>query len=364
MVDDSELHGFVARIQQALNQPIPIADYMVTSGGSIGVAVYPIDATDSETLISRADMAMYRAKNDLHQTVWFYESSLDQNIRERRALGDDLKQAMATRQLSLHYQVQTVVATGEVSGYEALLRWDHPTRGHVPPLEILDLADENGLIIQLGEWVLEQACRTAAGWEGNICVAVNMSASQFLEPGFAGTVKAVLARTGLPASRLVIEITEETVQRDRVRALGMAQKVHALGVRFALDQFGGKGSVLSALCDFPFDKIKLDRLVMQQVATDPKVAELVRAVTIAGHVLHMSVLVQGIETGDQLALAYSEGCDEGQGYLIGPPGNGIVALAARPVGAADSPRGLAGQKSRRFYSSAYFVPRFESSGIL
>ena len=364
MVDDRELHGFVKRIQQALNQPIQIDDYMVTSGGSIGVAVYPIDASDGETLISRADMAMYRAKSDLHQNVWFYESSLDQNVRERRALCEDLKQAMAKQQLSLHYQVQTVVATGEVSGYEALLRWNHPTRGSVPPLEILELADESGLIIQLGEWVLEHACQAAAGWEGNICVAVNMSASQFLEPRFVETVRGVLERTGLPASRLVIEITEGTVQRDRTRALLMAQKLHALGVRFALDQFGGENSVLAALCDFPFDKIKLDRLVMQQVTTDPRVAELVRAVTIAGHALHISVLVQGIETGDQLALVYSEGCDEGQGYLLGAPGQTITGAAVRHVGGGQTPRlQQAGQKSRRFHSSPYFVPRFESSGI-
>jgi len=354
MVDDGELHGFVDRIQLALNEPIPIENYTVASGGSIGVAVYPTDGTDCETLISRADLAMYRAKIDLHQTVWFYESSLDQNVRERRALGEDLKRAMAEGQLSLFYQVQTVVATGKVAGYEALLRWDHPTRGSVPPLEILDLADENGLVIQLGEWVLEQACRTALGWDSDICVAVNMSAAQFLEPRFAETVQAVLERTGLPAGRLMIELTEETVQCDHPRALTMARRVHDLGVRLALDQFGGKHSVLSALSDFPFDKIKLDRLVMQRAETDPSIAELVRAVTIAGHALHMSVLVQGIETGAHLALVSSGGCDEGQGFLFGTPMRTIMSEMA-PAGNKEDLRGV--------QSAPHFIPRFESSGI-
>ncbi len=327
--DREELQGFVKRIQQALNQPIPIDDYMVTSGGSIGVAVYPIDATDSETLISRADLAMYRAKTDLHHTIWYYESSLDQNVRERRELGDDLRNAMENGQLSLFYQVQTVVATGEVSGYEALLRWEHPVRGNISPTEILDLAYENGLIIELGEWVLDQACKAAADWDEGIRVAVNMSASQFLLPRFADTVSAALERSGLPASRLVIEVTEATIQRDRPRALAMARKVHALGVRLALDEFGGQKSVLSMLREFPFDKIKIDRTLMQQVGTDPATAELVRSVMLVGHALRVSVLAQGIETPAQLALLSSEGCDEGQGYLIGRP--------AQTPGAATAP---------------------------
>lgn len=350
--DRAELHDFVERIRHALNQPIPIDDYIVTSGGSIGVAVYPVDAKDSETLISRADLAMYRAKTDLHETVWYYESSLDQNICARRALGEDLKKAMAEGQLSLFFQVQTVVATGEVSGYEALLRWEHPVRGTIAPVEILELADENGLIIQLGEWVLDHACHAAATWDGNVRVAVNMSATQFLQPRFDEIVADTLARSGLPADRLVIEISEATVQRDRRRTLAMARKVHALGVRLALDEFGGPHSVLSMLCDFPFDKIKIDRSIMQKVDTDPAMAELVRSVLVAGHALRISVLAQGIETAAQLAVVSAKGCDEGQGYLLGfpdqmvpmPPGtrpddaHGMrQAFAARPLRAAAFP---------------------------
>lgn len=350
--DRAELHGFVERIQHALNQPIPIDDYLVTSGGSIGVAVYPVDAKDSETLISRADLAMYRAKTDLHETIWYYESSLDQNLCARRALGDDLKKAMVDGQLSLSFQVQTVVATGAVSGYEALLRWDHPVRGAIPPVEILELADENGLIIQLGEWVLDQACHAAVEWDENVRVAVNMSVTQFLQPAFDTIVAAVLARSGLSAHRLVIEISEATVQRDRRRALAMARKVHAMGVCLALDAFGGPHSVLSMLYDFPFDKIKIDRSLMQKVDTDPAMAELVRSVMVAGHALHISVLAQGIETAAQLAVVSAKGCDESQGYLIGHPGqmtptapgtrpddaHGMrQAFAARPLRAAAFP---------------------------
>ncbi|WP_194285522.1 EAL domain-containing protein [Komagataeibacter medellinensis] len=271
---------------------------------------------------------MYRAKTDPHETVWYYESSLDRNICVRRALGEDLKKAMAEGQLSLFFQVQTVVATGAVSGYEALLRWEHPVRGAIAPEEILELADEHGLIIQLGEWVLDRACHAAVKWDGNVRVAVNMSATQFLQLGFDQIVANTLASSGLPADRLVIEISEATVQRDRRRALAMAHKVHALGVRLALDEFGGPHSVLSMLCDFPFDKIKIDRSIMQKVDTDPAMAELVRSVLVAGHALRISVLAQGIETAAQLAVVSAKGCDEGQGYLLGLPDQ-VVAVPLR-----------------------------------
>lgn len=351
--DQAELHGFVNRIQQALNQPIPIDDYVVTSGGSIGVALYPVDATDSETLISRADLAMYRAKTDLHHTIWYYESSLDQNVRERRAMGEDLRNAMTNGQLSLFYQVQTVVATGAVSGYEALLLWEHPVRGNVPPAEIRDLAYENGLIIELGEWVLDQACRAATGWDGDVRVAVGMSASQFLLPRFADTVQATLARTGLPAGRLVIEVTEATIQRDRPRALAMARKVHALGVRLALDEFGGPQSVLSMLREFPFDKIKIDRALMQQVGTDPAMAELVRSVMMAGHALQVSVLAQGVETPGQLVLLSPEGCDEGAGHLPGRPAHAATA-AGVPAAAPIMPQAFAAPPMRAAFAPSFY----------
>ncbi|AHI26464.1 hypothetical protein BGC31_01380 [Komagataeibacter xylinus] len=351
--DQAELHDFVNRIQQALNQPIPIDDYVVTSGGSIGVALYPVDATDSETLISRADLAMYRAKTDLHHTIWYYESSLDQNVRERRAMGEDLRNAMTNGQLSLFYQVQTVVATGAVSGYEALLRWEHPVRGSVPPAEIRDLAYENGLIIELGEWVLDQACRAATGWDGDVRVAVGMSASQFLLPRFADTVQATLARTGLPAGRLVIEVTEATIQRDRPRALAMARKVHALGVRLALDEFGGPQSVLSMLREFPFDKIKIDRALMQQVGTDPAMAELVRSVMMAGHALQVSVLAQGVETPGQLVLLSPEGCGEGAGHLPGRPAHAATA-AGVPAAAPIMPQAFAAPPMRAAFAPSFY----------
>ncbi|MBV1831393.1 EAL domain-containing protein [Komagataeibacter sp. AV436] len=328
--DSAELHGFVERIQQALNQPIPIEDYVVTSGGSIGVAVYPVDATDSETLISRADMAMYRAKTDPHHTIWYYETALDQTMRERRALGEDLKTAMANGQLSLHYQVQTVVATGEISGYEALLRWEHPERGAIAPPEILQLADESGQIIKLGEWVLQTACAAAAGWDEAVRVAVNMSAAQFLQPRFVVAVQENLARSGLAPDRLVIEITEETVQRNPARALAMADSLQALGVRLALDEFGGTRSVLHMLRAFPFSKLKIDRSLMQQVDTDPVAAQLVRSILLMGRALRISVLAQGIETKGQFSVASAEGCDEGQGYLIGHPAQ--LAQAAVTTG--------------------------------
>ncbi|GAN96835.1 diguanylate cyclase/phosphodiesterase [Komagataeibacter europaeus NBRC 3261] len=189
--------------------------------------------------------------------------------------------------------------------------------------------------------MLDQACQVAAGWDGNIRVAVNMSASQFLLPRFADTVQAALARSGLPADRLVIEITEATIQRDRPRALAMARKVHALGVRLALDEFGGPKSVLSMLREFPFDKIKIDRTLMQQVGTDPVMTELVRSVMIMGHALRVSVLAQGIETPGQLALLSSEGCDEGQGYLLGRPAHVPMAAHAPAPGAPTMPQTFA-----------------------
>ncbi|MGZ2749249.1 putative bifunctional diguanylate cyclase/phosphodiesterase [Burkholderia stagnalis] len=333
MASDAHLTEFLERLEPALYKTIRLDDYEIVPGASFGVAIYPDDAPTKAVLVNNADLAMYRAKGSLTRPVCFYEPAMDQLVRARRSLAADLRRAVADRQLGIHYQVQTSLTTGEVRGYEALLRWHHATLGAISPSEFIPLAEENGMILDIGEWVLREACANAAGWEPPYIVAVNVSAVQFMHADLTKLVADVLAETRLPPARLQLELTESTIFAGRERALRTLREIKALGVTIALDDFGTGYSSLDTLRSFPFDRIKLDRSFVTDAETNPPDRAIVRAVLALGKSLGIPILAEGIETPDQLSLLTEEGCDEAQGFLLGRPvpldeivGSGQLAL--------------------------------------
>lgn len=252
-----ELIDLLGRVEAALSMPISLADGSVALGSSIGVAIYPDNAIDRDTLVGNADLAMYRAKADRSHSACFYEASMDDAVRVRRKLTGELREAIEHNQFEVYYQVQTSVVTGEIRGYEALVRWKHPERGMVSPAEFIPLAEESGLILQIGEWVLRTACREAMSWERPYKVAVNVSAIQLARNDLPALVLEALLESGLPAGRLELELTESTIFADKDRSLHLLRQIKALGVHVALDDFGTGYSSLDTLRSFPFDKIKL-----------------------------------------------------------------------------------------------------------
>lgn len=238
---------------------------------------------------------------------------------ERRQLANDLRNAIENGELTLHYQVQTAIGSGEVRGYEALLRWTHPVKGAISPVDFIPLAEANGLILPLGDWVLRKACLDAATWPHPHKVAVNLSAIQLTHVGLPQQIHQVLIETGLPPARLEIELTETALIKDKAQSLHIMRQIKALGVSIALDDFGTGYSSLDTLRTFPFDKIKLDKSFTDELRTDHRSLAVVRAVLALARSLGIPVLAEGIETEEQLALLHMESCDEGQGYLLGRP---------------------------------------------
>lgn len=317
--DKSSITHFLDRLETAMFKPIRLEHSEVITGASFGVAIYPDDATQKETLISHADLAMYRAKSDPTKQVCFYEAGMDANVKARRNMTADLREAIARRQLSVHYQVQTSISSGKVRGYEALLRWQHPEHGFISPSIFIPIAEENGLIFQIGEWVLRTACETAASWNPPYKVAVNISAVQFTNSDLPKLVKQVLQETGLPPERLELELTETAIFKDRSRALQIFHQIKELGVSIALDDFGTGYSSLDTLRSFPFDKIKLDRSFIAEATNNNEAIAIIRSVLALGKSLKIPVLAEGIETEDQFSMLGTEGCDEAQGFLLGFP---------------------------------------------
>ncbi|WLR93383.1 bifunctional diguanylate cyclase/phosphodiesterase [Shinella zoogloeoides] len=317
--DMSDLTDFIQRLETCLNEEIRIDGYDIKPGASLGVAIYPQDADNIEALLNNADLAMYRAKDALTQTVCFYEVSMDEAARSRRLIANDLWQAVERNELQLHYQVQKAVHTGETVGYEVLLRWHHAVRGTIPPGEFIPIAEECGAILPIGEWVLREACREAATWDNDHKIAVNLSPVQLGNADVADLVHRVLQETGLSPHRLELEITESTIIGDKERALNTLRSIKAFGVTIAIDDFGTGYSSLETLRAFPFDKIKLDRSFMNEVEASPQAKAIVRAILALGQTLRVPVLAEGVETRSQLDILLDEGCDEAQGYFLGRP---------------------------------------------
>ena len=306
-----------------------IAGHRLRIGLSVGIALYPGDGTDAALLLGNADAALYRAKADGRGSIRFFEADMDKRLRDRRALVQDLRHAAERNQLVLHYQPQARI-DGEIIGFEALARWRHPARGLVPPAVFIPIAEESGLILPIGEWVLREACREAASWPRPLNIAVNLSAIQFRHGDLAALVHAVLFETGLAASRLELEITESVLIDDFARAIAILRRIKALGVRIAMDDFGTGYSSLSNLQSFAFDKIKIDRSFISNLEINPQSATIVRAVIGLGRGLDVPVVAEGVETTEQLAFLSSEDCSEVQGFLLGKPLP--IAAYARLVG--------------------------------
>ena len=286
---------------------------------SVGIAVYPDDADDRAGLLSNADTALYRAKSEGRGTYRFFEARMGAEVRERRLLEHDLRHAVARGEMEVVYQPQTEVGSGEVIGFEALLRWRHPERGHVSPAVFVPIAEESDIILQIGEWVLREACREAAGWPRPLSVAVNVSAVQIHGPRFVGLVHEVLLQTGLAPHRLEIEVTETALIADPNRALLTLRQLKALGLRIAMDDFGTGYSSLSNLRSFPFDKIKIDSSFVRAVDSSEQTAAIMRAVLGLGRGLGLPVLAEGVETAAELGFLAAERCHAAQGYLMGRP---------------------------------------------
>lgn len=290
----------------------------VSIGMSVGIATFPSDGTDNVTLIRNADAALYRAKAEGRGEIRFFEADMDRTRHDRRALQADLALSVSRNELQLFYQPQASIS-GEIIGFEALLRWDHLRRGFVPPTTFIPLAEESGLINEIGEWVLREACREAASWPKPLQIAINLSPLQLRQGDFVSLLHAALLENDLAPDRLVIEVTESALIGDYSRAVSILRRIKALGVRIAMDDFGTGYSSLSYLQSFPFDKIKIDKTFISNLDRNAQSAAIVRAVLGLGHNLNLTTVAEGVETVEQLTLLQNAGCDEIQGYLIGKP---------------------------------------------
>jgi diguanylate cyclase (GGDEF)-like protein/PAS domain S-box-containing protein len=306
------------RLLATVANDLEVAGHPLRIGLSIGIAVYPTDGTDAATLLANADAALYRAKADGRGTIRCFEKDMDKHLRDRRALQHDLRSAIQKNELVLHYQPKALIG-GEIIGFEALVRWQHPIRGTVAPNSFIPLAEESGLIMPLGEWVLREACREAASWPNQLEIAVNLSPIQFRHGDLAGLVHSILLETGLSPGRLQLEITESVMIGDFSRALTILRRLKGLGVRIAMDDFGTGYSSLSYLQAFPFDSIKIDQAFISNLERNSQSAAIVRAVIGLARGLSLPVVAEGVETREQLRFLTAEACNEVQGYFIGRP---------------------------------------------
>jgi diguanylate cyclase (GGDEF)-like protein len=315
----TEASELASRIIDTLIEPFDILGHQVVIGTSIGIAMAPADGNEPDQLLRNADMALYRAKAEGRGAYHFFQPEMDAHMQERRKLELDLRKALLADQFELYYQPLVEVGSGEVSGFEALLRWNHPERGLVPPDEFIPVAEEIGLIVPLGDWVLKQACREAATWPGKLTVAVNLSAVQFRNATLALSAVSALGQSGLAASRLELEITETVLLQDDRAVLDALHQFRDLGIRICMDDFGTGYSSLSYLRSFPFDKIKIDRSFISELGKKNDAVAIIRAILQLGSSLGMITTAEGVETEEQLDILRAEGCMQAQGYLFSRP---------------------------------------------
>jgi diguanylate cyclase (GGDEF)-like protein len=301
---------------EALTAPFEIDGHQVIIGASVGIAISPMDGDEADQLLKNGDMALYRSKKDGRGTYRFFEQEMDSRMQARRALEQDLRRAFLQNQFELHYQPVMNLTTLQVTGMEALLRWQHPERGTISPAEFIPLAEEIGLIVPLGEWILRQACTDAATWDDDIKVAVNISPAQFRNKKLLEAVITALALSKLPARRLELESTEGVLLVDTEATLSLLHQLRALGVSIAMDDFGTGYSSLSYLRRFPFVKIKIDSSFIHGIADEASSFAIIRAVTGLSTSLGMVTTAEGVETTEQLDRVRAEGCTEVQGFLF------------------------------------------------
>jgi diguanylate cyclase (GGDEF)-like protein/PAS domain S-box-containing protein len=315
----AEVENFVARVYEAIRQPCQCLGHQLSTDASIGIALAPRDGTELDQLIKHADLAMYAAKAGGRRIHRFFESAMDASAKARLTMEQDLRQALVDGSFEIHYQPLVDLRRDEVTGCEALLRWRHPERGMISPAEFIPVAEDTGLINELGDWVLRTACAEAATWPDHIRLAVNVSPVQLKCQTLALKIAGALAATRLKASRLELEITEAVLIRDDEAALAILHQLRAVGVRIALDDFGTGFSSLSYLKRFPFDKIKIDRCFVSDISETDGSSSIVQAVVNIAAALHMTTTAEGVETEAQRELLRRLGCNEMQGYLFSAP---------------------------------------------
>lgn len=331
-----ELPALASRLIEVVGAPYEIEGHQIVIGLSIGIALAPTDGTEPDRLMKNADLALYRAKADGGGTYRFFEPAMDARMQERRALELDLRKAVLKGEFEVEYQPIIDVKTHAITSCEALVRWQHPQRGLVPPLEFITLAEETGLIVPIGEWVLNRACAEAVHWPEHIMVSVNLSPAQFKSRNIVQTVRDALAKSGLPPKRLELEITELVLLEETDGAFAILHQLRDLGIRIAMDDFGTGYSSLGYLRSFPFDKIKIDASFIRDLPHKEDSVAIVRAVVGLGSSLGITTTAEGVETKDQLASLKTEGCDEFQGFLYSQPKSGaeieaLLRSAEAPV---------------------------------
>ncbi|MGQ0558052.1 MAG: putative bifunctional diguanylate cyclase/phosphodiesterase [Sphingosinicella sp.] len=329
-----EAAGAVAeRLVAAMAEPFRIDGHELGIGASIGIAISPGDGSDPDTLLKHADLALYRGKEEGKGTFRYFETGMNARVQERRRLETDLKRAVAEGQFELYFQPLYDLETNRINAFEALIRWNHPARGLVAPDQFIPLAEETGLIVPIGAWVAQEACRQAATWPDDIRVAVNISSVQFGKSGLAEMLVQALGASGLDPRRLEVEITESVFLESSEATLKVLHALRGLGIRIALDDFGTGFSSLSYLQNFPFDKIKIDRSFIEQLLSRSGSSAIVHAITSLAHALGMETTAEGVEKPEQLAELKQQGCSSVQGYLFSEPVD--VAGVARLIATQD-----------------------------
>jgi diguanylate cyclase (GGDEF)-like protein len=316
------------RIRDSITKPYHLDGHQIVADISIGISLAPMDATEPDQLLKNADMALYGAKGDGRGTYRFFETEMDAKMKTRRELEMDLRSALVNAEFELYYQPLVNLKTNEITAFEALVRWNHPTRGLVSPADFIPVAEETGLIIQLGEWVLRRACQETAQWPAHIKVAVNLSPSQLKSRNLTQLVISALAESGMAANRLQLEITETVLMHNTFNTLATLHQLRKLGVQIAMDDFGTGYSSLSYLRSFPFDKIKIDRSFIQDLSNGAEPLAIVHAVAGLAKSLNMISTAEGVETSEQKEILRALGCTEMQGYLFSHarPAKDIVRL--------------------------------------
>jgi diguanylate cyclase (GGDEF)-like protein len=319
IADPAQATSLAEAIVDLMNEPFDIDGHQAAVGASIGIAIGPGDGATSESLLRDADLALYRAKGDGRGTFRFFEPAMDLQMQTRRIMEQEMRRALPAGEFELYYQPVINLATNDISGFEALIRWNHPEKGLIGPVAFIPLAEEIGFIVPLGEWVIRQACATAALWPDDFHVAVNVSAAQFRSPRLLQVIVDALASSGLHPTRLEIEITESVLLHHKDPVLAVLHQLRALGVRIAMDDFGTGYSSLSYLQSFPFDKIKIDRSFVDDITENTNSLNIVRAVAALAKGMGMTATAEGVETSAQLDSITSEGCTEMQGFLFSRP---------------------------------------------
>src|SRR5580693_4862051 len=319
ITEPTDATSLAQRIIASMGEPFDIDGHQAVIGASVGIAVGPGDGLRPDRLLRNADLALYRAKGDGRGTFRFFEPAMDLQMQTRRIMERDLRKALPAGEFELYYQPVVNLASNKISGFEAVIRWNHPERGLVAPAAFIPLAEETSFIVPMGEWVIRQACATAAQWPGDLSVAVNISAAQFRYPGLMQVIVGALATSGLQPTRLEIEITETVLLQNRETTLAVLHQLRELGVRIAMDDFGTGYSSLTYLQCFPFDKIKIDRSFVKDITENAGSLNIVRAVAALAKGMGMTATAEGIETREQLDRITCEGCTEMQGFLFSRP---------------------------------------------